>query len=253
MEILTVTKSPGHSREAGQRSGAFTLIELLVVIAIIALLAAILFPAFQMARERARSSACSSNLKQIGLGVMQYVQDNDENMPLTYQRNGTPASSWREIIFPYVKSVSVFACPSMTSKTSVYLTEPYMTHYAMNPLAARYVDGGCFTSPTGMAEIPNASNLLLVMGRKYGNSSAFALASELAGTNAGHGHINMMPVLYADGHVKQVKAAATMNADATNQWSFKASYNTCSWGDLGYTSGAASYNATRDGLEADLR
>jgi prepilin-type N-terminal cleavage/methylation domain-containing protein len=60
---------------------AFTLIELLVVIAIIAMLAAILFPVFGRARENARRSSCQSNLKQIGLGIMQYTQDYDERLP----------------------------------------------------------------------------------------------------------------------------------------------------------------------------
>jgi prepilin-type N-terminal cleavage/methylation domain-containing protein len=90
---------------------AFTLIELLVVIAIIAILAAILFPVFAQAREKARSTACISNLKQIGIGMMQYVQDFDELYPLTRNTTatvGTGGSSWslwRINIFPYMKSV----------------------------------------------------------------------------------------------------------------------------------------------------
>ena len=89
---------------------AFTLIELLVVIAIIAILAAILFPVFARARENARRSSCLSNLKQIGLGVMQYTQDYDEKYPCRYMASET--FSWRRNIFPYVKSTQVFACPS---------------------------------------------------------------------------------------------------------------------------------------------
>src|SRR5690242_71979 len=63
------------------RRTGFTLIELLVVIAIIALLAAILFPVFGRARENARRSSCASNFKQVGLGLLQYIQDNDEYFP----------------------------------------------------------------------------------------------------------------------------------------------------------------------------
>ena len=102
------------------RSG-FTLIELLVVIAIIAILAAILFPVFAKAREKARQISCVSNLKQISLGLMQYSQDNDEIMVNGwYGGNGYQASDstagsikykWMDAIFPYVKSNQIFTCP----------------------------------------------------------------------------------------------------------------------------------------------
>ena len=64
----------------------FTLIELLVVIAIIAILAAILFPVFAKVREKARAASCESNMKQIGIGVLQYVQDYDEMFPPAAQK-----------------------------------------------------------------------------------------------------------------------------------------------------------------------
>src|SRR5690349_9006268 len=82
-----------HSMPSG-KSGrrAFTLIELLVVIAIIALIAAILFPVFARVREKARSAACQSNLKQIGLGILQYSQDYDERLPIGM--NVKPAADW---------------------------------------------------------------------------------------------------------------------------------------------------------------
>lgn len=108
----------------------FTLIELLVVIAIIAILAAILFPAFARARENARRASCQSNLKQIGLGIMQYTQDYDETAPLAYfgdniallgpwWQSGTQqwnATNWKyewmDAVYPYIKSEEVFNCPS---------------------------------------------------------------------------------------------------------------------------------------------
>jgi len=97
----------------------FTLIELLVVIAIIAILAAILFPVFAQAREKARAISCASNEKQLGLAVLMYVQDNDEFFPAAndgYNNgNGTAPNqeqaSWQERIAPYLKSAGVLGCP----------------------------------------------------------------------------------------------------------------------------------------------
>ena len=88
----------------------FTLIELLVVIAIIAILAAILFPVFAQAREKARAISCISNLKQIGLAFTQYEQDFDERNPQGWDPYGR-ASGWAWQVYPYVKSRAVFRCP----------------------------------------------------------------------------------------------------------------------------------------------
>jgi len=93
-----------------KRPNGFTLIELLVVIAIIAILAAILFPVFAKAREKARAISCVSNLKQLGLGFTQYTQDNDENFPVGVIPQGL-GQGWAGTIYPYVKSTGVYRCP----------------------------------------------------------------------------------------------------------------------------------------------
>ena len=103
---------PTRPRLSGRSPQGFTLIELLVVIAIIAILAAILFPVFQSVRENARRTACLSNEKQIGLGVMQYIQDADERYPLcSYQAPRQALMCWPDLIQPYVKNWRIFRCP----------------------------------------------------------------------------------------------------------------------------------------------
>src|SRR5687767_15105762 len=123
------------ARNVPFRKSGFTLIELLVVIAIIAILAAILFPVFARARENARRASCQSNLKQIGLGILQYVGDYDEIMPRLYFTNPVSPQNqfttnyryqdlsrgedstvvnykWMDAVYPYIKSEQVFVCPS---------------------------------------------------------------------------------------------------------------------------------------------
>ncbi len=91
----------------------FTLIELLVVIAIIAILAAILFPVFARAREKARQTSCLSNIKQLDLGVQMYAQDYDEFLPCVQHRTTTWLwGYWYQVIQPYVKNDQIVRCPS---------------------------------------------------------------------------------------------------------------------------------------------
>ncbi|MHB8996783.1 MAG: type II secretion system protein [Armatimonadota bacterium] len=109
----------------------FTLIELLVVIAIIAILAAILFPVFAKAREKARQSSCLSNVKQLGIALLSYAQDNDEMFHP--HRNTLNTYGWMDIVNPYVKNSQIFKCPSGTGP-GVYVgaATNIATHYGYN-------------------------------------------------------------------------------------------------------------------------
>ena len=101
------------------RRTGFTLIELLVVIAIIAVLAAILFPVFAKAREKARQTTCASNEKQLALGVLMYAQDNEETLPPTASGDGVSILFlWPDLLRPYVKNEEVRFCPSDANETT---------------------------------------------------------------------------------------------------------------------------------------
>jgi prepilin-type N-terminal cleavage/methylation domain-containing protein/prepilin-type processing-associated H-X9-DG protein len=120
--------------------GGFTLIELLVVIAIIAILAAILFPVFAQAREKARATACISNEKQVGLALMQYVTDYDETWPsgrlfnemYTSPRTDPTGIGWAQQAYPYIKNGGLFKCPSDDTEVPTGAPNNVVISYAMN-------------------------------------------------------------------------------------------------------------------------
>ncbi len=121
---------------------AFSLVELLIVIAIITILTAILFPAFARARENARRASCQSNLKQIGLGLLQYAQDFDECLPFALVGANSRVTgdhysgyTWQDAVFPYVKSEALFNCPSARfgSPGTADLPQPFRLHSSGGP------------------------------------------------------------------------------------------------------------------------
>ena len=108
------------------RRNGFTLIELLVVIAIIAILAAILFPVFAQAREKARQISCLSNVRQIGTAMQMYVQDYDETTPsiIVNRDDGTKDEDIYSIVQPYSKNLQMFFCPDRTETARPAHTTP---------------------------------------------------------------------------------------------------------------------------------
>ena len=143
----------------------FTLIELLVVIARIAILAAILFPVFAQAREKARQASCSSNVKQLGLAILQYSQDYDETYPQAINNSdmyaGPSPSHWQQIVVPYVKADGVFACPDDSNAGRAEDGSPWkglVTSYASNGLIGYPASTGYKQTLLGPMGVPAMSD-----------------------------------------------------------------------------------------------
>ncbi len=200
------------------RQRGFTLIELLVVIAIIAILAAILFPVFARAREKARQTSCLSNQKQIALGILMYAQDYDEILP----RYGYGMNIlWYEQIQPYLKNQQVLICPSGTGTNC---TSPVhhpefdarLRHgaisYAYNIYRSPY-SGGTFWGPgrRALAEIDQPADCILTADWSCERiPNAASVNGWNATTTGGYGkrHNDGGNFSFVDGHAKWMKRIA---------------------------------------------
>ncbi len=226
-----------HRWLRGMRRG-FTLIELLVVIAIIAILAAILFPVFARARENARRASCSSNMKQIGLGVLQYAQDYDEKYPIFevgYMPGEEPyldangvSIDWSLAIQPYTKSMQVLACPSDT-RSSTYNLPVYGNNVKRSYAIANYLRSADRQRPGGSLAQFNSPALTVFAGERRGCGNGGANLREWylcgiydktditqsasgppmndRGVAVGTGmvHLDTANFLFTDGHVKALR------------------------------------------------
>jgi prepilin-type N-terminal cleavage/methylation domain-containing protein/prepilin-type processing-associated H-X9-DG protein len=199
---------------------AFTLIELLVVIAIIAILAAILFPVFGRARENARRSSCMSNLKQIGLGLVQYSQDYDERMvPVGRTAVGYHAGRYLD---PYIKSQQIWKCPSSTRNPNAVWTDftypDYIGNYGIMALTENTTAGPGYSAyPVSIAAIQNTATTI-AFGESTSTTSVGSQAFTAPPTLPANWtrlnktiHLEMANYLFADGHVKSLKEGSLSN------------------------------------------
>lgn len=209
------------NKRVNRLRAGFTLIELLVVIAIIAILAAILFPVFARARENARRASCQSNLKQIGLGWIQYAQDYDEKLAPMMTCSSLPADSasacatprvmWYDtastpgLLSPYIKSYQVFVCPSHSTNTP---------GYGYNRRAFSLWPGYASDGVIGTLSAIQTPSQHICMADSYaGRYYIYNDATDSQdGTVATYGiypyHLSMGNVLWCDGHVKATRPEA---------------------------------------------
>ncbi|HEY0072882.1 MAG TPA: prepilin-type N-terminal cleavage/methylation domain-containing protein, partial [Abditibacteriaceae bacterium] len=224
---------------------AFSLIELLVVIAILSLLAAILFPVFGQARERARQSSCLSNLNQMGRAFTMYLQDYDEQTPANWVQTGSKSPSlssdqaWPLMIYPYVKNREVFDCPSSpdyvtTSSTGGFpfglaswdaSTTPVEGWRGKSSYDGKYLfnyDGLTYGINNNIADLQkpaetfaflDGGDMICCAGTNNYDNLLEELDINLKGTNAWSNynkenafrHLGRANVAFADGHAKNVK------------------------------------------------
>jgi prepilin-type N-terminal cleavage/methylation domain-containing protein/prepilin-type processing-associated H-X9-DG protein len=197
-------------REARLKRRGFTLIELLVVIAIIAILAAILFPVFAKAREKARTASCASNEKQIGVAWLQYAQDYDEIcLPMRTGGAGSQGMRLFDIMQPYIKNFQVFVCPSDSRKYLGYTYNFQLGASGGKALAEirAPAQSPAFADAVGCGS--NYSALMFLAGS--GTAGWYHLGRRLNGTNWEDGreglvhawrHQDGANYLFCDGHVK---------------------------------------------------
>ncbi|HEX8234614.1 MAG TPA: DUF1559 domain-containing protein [Abditibacteriaceae bacterium] len=205
LKRLAVTSFRGEVRKG------FTLIELLVVIAIIAILAAILFPVFARARENARRASCQSNMKQIGLGLIQYVQDYDETYPMDRYATATQGA-WPSLVQPYLKSRQIFKCPSSSrNNANSYLLNNYFSQAPESSVQSPSTTVMAMEGDTGTFGDRDPNNA----ATNFGLNADYTIWTDSARVNDPTRnlprHLGNSVVLYGDGHVKSSKPIEVTN------------------------------------------
>jgi prepilin-type N-terminal cleavage/methylation domain-containing protein/prepilin-type processing-associated H-X9-DG protein len=225
---------------------AFTLLELLVVIAIIAILAAILFPVLSRAQEQSRKIECASNMRQLGLSMLMYASEYDQTLPpyslgAGYQGmtgyGGADGPRWADMIYPYVKNLQIYVCPSAPAPVTLYPGGVYMNvatySYGINTPDTATTPFGAAARPLDAFADPASTIMLSEDGRldPEGDIESLGLETVMAtdtpeelsyrvnalrhtGVAATDYQDQALNLAYVDGHVKWMNLLATY----PNQW-----------------------------------
>jgi prepilin-type N-terminal cleavage/methylation domain-containing protein/prepilin-type processing-associated H-X9-DG protein len=261
MSRLVAGEDRMKSKEANNK--AFTLIELLVVIAIIAILAAILFPVFAQAREKARQTSCTSNLKQIGNAALMYTQDYDEYLPPASYNDPLVATNpgptaWMWFLNPYINSnitlaasgdsglaVSVYTCPDDSATDVSIPTEPSHDYTANANIMPSWITATGYTPttnpPTSLSQIHGPAKVVLI-AEASGGSRIFSTGEDdvtVPDPNASSdGSVFLQcQAVYLRGRIRHGGGSNYLFADGHVQW-FKAP------GSSFTSSGSNWYNVT---------
>jgi prepilin-type N-terminal cleavage/methylation domain-containing protein/prepilin-type processing-associated H-X9-DG protein len=211
---------------------AFTLIELLVVIAIIAILAAILFPVFARAREKARQTTCVSNLKQIGTAVLMYAQDYEETLPVWCDYAGNYVKGAKDTFIytrvrPYLKNIDVYNCPSVKASFVMHdeldnVWDAKRLYFSLGSYAWNYELGdgpwcNCkdWVRPQPLAAIP-ATAAVVEWADAEGSTASPDWALQIFRAR----HSEMMNLAFVDGHCRPMRLEQAMDKgqDKRHRW-----------------------------------
>lgn len=241
-----------------RKSNGFTLIELLVVIAIIAILASILFPVFARARENARRSSCLSNIKQLGLAMMQYTQDHDEKLaPLLIDHgaagayilpNGQPsprsAMMWYHMLYPYMKNIQIMNCPSESRVKWTDGTYTGGVPYGYNRGAGGYCTSNCgvqlavsLASGPSLSAIEDSSGTIMITDSVwyYVGFSGPMTEAEVKSDNCDinnngsppnnslcvrERHLGTVNSVFVDGHAKAMQWQTILGTNSVSAWRY---------------------------------